>query len=96
MGRYNNRYLRDMISKEIKLLSNIGISPVIADFYDDLNDEGEFKREIKILTKNISAQIRRLDELLMKDATPEMSEQQVNIQLAYRQWLKSAQSTEEN
>lgn len=85
-----------MISKEIKLLSNIGISPVIADFYDDLNDEGEFKREIKILTKNISAQIRRLDELLMKDATPEMSEQQVNIQLAYRQWLKSAQSTEEN
>jgi len=84
-----------MISKEIKLLSNIGISPVIADFYDDLNDEGEFKREIKILTKNISAQIRRLDELLMKDATPEMSEQQVNIQLSYRQWLKTAQHTEE-
>jgi hypothetical protein len=83
-----------MISKEIKLLSNIAISPVIADFYEDLNDEGEFKREIKVLTKNIASQIRRLDELLMKDATPEMSEQQINIQLSYRQWLSTAHTEE--
>jgi hypothetical protein len=83
------------MNNDLKLLSNIAISPVIADFYEDLNNDKQFKREIKILTQNIIAQIRRLDELLMKDATPEMSEQQINIQLAYRQWLRTAQHTDE-
>jgi hypothetical protein len=30
----------------------------------------------------------------MKDATPEMSEQQINIQLSYRQWLSTAHTEE--
>ena len=79
------------MNQELKLLAAIGILPVLADFLEDLNEDKAFRTEMKMATQNLINQIRKLDERVMKNASPETSEQQVNIQIAFRQWLKTAQ-----
>jgi hypothetical protein len=79
------------MTQEIKLLAAIGILPVLADFLEDLNEDKAFRTDMKIATQNLIGQIRKLDERIMKNASAETSEQQVNIQIAFRQWLKTAQ-----
>jgi head-tail adaptor len=44
--------------------------------------------------QNLINQIRKLDERVMKNASAETSEQQVNIQIAFRQWLSTAHTDE--
>ena len=82
------------MTDEIKLLAAIGILPVLADFLEDLNEEKAFRTDMKMATQNLISQIRKMDERVMKNASPETSEQQVNIQIAFRQWLKAAKNTE--
>ncbi len=84
------------MNQELKLLAAIGIMPVLADFLEDLNEDKAFRTDMKIATQNLIGQIRKLDERIMKNASAETSEQQVNIQIAFRQWIKSAQNTDEN
>lgn len=84
------------MTQEIKLLASIGILPVLADFLEDLNEDKAFRTDMKIATQNLIAQIRKMDERVMKNASAETSEQQVNIQIAFRQWLRTAKHTEEN
>jgi hypothetical protein len=83
------------MNQELKLLAAIGIMPVLADFLEDLNEDKAFRTEMKMATQNLINQIRKLDERVMKNASPETSEQQVNIQIAFRQWLRTAQHTDE-
>jgi hypothetical protein len=84
------------MTNDIKLIAATSILPVLADFLEDLNEDKAFRTDMKIATLNLIGQIRKLDERIMKNASNETSEQQVNIQIAFRQWLKSAQHTEEN
>ena len=84
------------MNQEIKLLAAIGLLPVLADFLEDLNEDKAFRTDMKIATQNLIAQIRKMDERVMRDASPETSEQQINIQIAFRQWLKTAKDTDEN
>ncbi len=84
------------MNQELKLLAAIGIMPVLADFLEDLNEDKAFRTEMKMATQNLINQIRKLDERVMKNASPETSEQQVNIQIAFRQWLRTAQNTVED
>jgi len=84
------------MTQELKLLASIGILPVLADFLEDLNEDKAFRTDMKMATQNLIGQIRKLDERIMKNASAETSEQQVNIQIAFRQWIKSAQNTDEN
>jgi len=79
------------MNNDLKLISSIAILPVLADFLEDLNEDKAFRTEMKMATQNLISQIRKLDERVMKNASPETSEQQVNIQIAVRQWLKTAQ-----
>jgi hypothetical protein len=83
------------MNNDLKIISSIAILPVLADFLEDLNEDKAFRTEMKMAAQNLISQIRKLDERVMKNASPETSEQQVNIQIAFRQWLKSAQTTEE-
>jgi len=83
------------MKNEIKLIASIGILPVLADFLEDLNEEKAFRTDMKIATQNLINQIRKLDERVMRNASPETSEQQINIQLSFRQWLKTAQQLEQ-
>jgi len=84
------------MNQELKLLASIGILPVLADFLEDLNEDKAFRTEMKMATQNLIGQIRKLDERIMKNASAETSEQQVNIQIAFRQWLRTAQNTVED
>lgn len=87
---------RKTMNQELKLLAAIGIMPVLADFLEDLNEDKAFRTDMKIATQNLIGQIRKLDERIMKNASQETSEQQINIQIAFRQWLKTAKDTEGN
>jgi head-tail adaptor len=49
---------------------------------------------MKVATQNLIGQIRKIDERVMKNASQETSEQQVNIQIAFRQWLRTAHTEE--
>jgi head-tail adaptor len=80
------------MNQELKLLAAIGIMPVLADFLEDLNEDKAFRTEMKMATQNLIGQIRKLDERIMKNASAETSEQQVNIQIAFRQWLNTAKN----
>ena len=73
---------------ETKLLAAIGIMPVLADFLEDQN----FNQQMKMVANDLIASIRRFDNYFMRDADIELIDQQVNIQLAFRQWLKSMEN----
>lgn len=80
------------MTNELKLLASIGIMPVLADFLEDLNEDKAFRTDMKMATQNLISQIRKMDERIMRDASSETSEQQVNIQIAFRQWLSTAEN----
>lgn len=44
---------------------------------------------MKMIANDLIASIRRFDNYFMRDADIELGEQQNNINLAFRQWLKS-------
>jgi hypothetical protein len=73
---------------ETKLLGAIGILPVLADFLEDQ----EFNQQMKMVANDLIASIRRFDNYFMRDADIELIDQQVNIQRAFRQWLKSMEN----
>jgi hypothetical protein len=72
------------MKQETKLLGAIGIMPVLADFLEDQ----EFNQQMKMVANDLIASIRRFDNYFMRDADIELIDQQVNIQRAFRQWLK--------
>ena len=76
------------MKQETKLLSAIGIMPVLADFLEDQ----KFNQQMKMVANDLIASIRRFDNYFMRDADIELIDQQVNIQLAFRQWLKSMEN----
>jgi hypothetical protein len=80
------------MTNDLKLIASTAILPVLADFLEDLNEDKAFRTEMKIATLNLISQIRKLDERIMKHASNETSEQQVNIQIAFRQWLNTAEN----
>ena len=69
---------------ETKLLAAIGIMPVLADFLEDQ----EFNQQMKMVSNDLIASIRRFDNFFMRDADIELIDQQIQIQLLFRQWLK--------
>ena len=79
------------MTQELKRLVLVSLLPTFADFIEDLNEDKAFRTDLKIKYKNLEVQIRKIDEMIMKDCSSETSEQQVNIQIAFRQWLKTAQ-----
>ena len=76
------------MKQETKLLSAIGIMPVLADFLEDQ----EFNQQMKMVANDLIASIRRFDNYFMRDADIELIDQKLNIQLAFRQWLKSMEN----
>jgi hypothetical protein len=69
---------------ETKLLSAVGIMPVLADFLEDQ----DFNQQMKMVSNDLIASIRRFDNYFMRDADIELIDQQIQIQLLFREWLK--------
>jgi hypothetical protein len=74
-----------------KLIAIVGILPVLADFIEDMNDEKIFTKAIKMRANHLLDEIRKSDKRLLDDANQEIWDQQMDIQLAFRQWLQNAE-----
>lgn len=75
-----------------KLLAIVGILPVLGDFIEDLNDEKIFTKAIKMRANHLLDEIRKSDKRLLDDADQDIWNQQMDIQMAFRQWLKNAEN----
>ena len=74
-----------------KLIAIVGILPVLGDFIEDLNDEKIFTKAIKMRANHLLDEIRKSDKRLLDDANQEIWNQQMDIQIAFRQWLQNAE-----
>ena len=65
---------------------------MVADFLED----AELRFEAKKRANRIISEIRSFDEWILKGADITMIEQQVNIQRAFRQWIETNFTEDEN
>ena len=78
-----------------KMLTIVGVLPVIADLVDDCIDDKLIQFEMKKLFNDLNKHIRRIDEKITKGMDIETSEQQIALQRAFRQWMIEAFKTDE-
>lgn len=71
-----------------KLIVLTAILPVLGDYIEDLNDANIFKRNIKRKANLFLDEIRKTDRLIIDSAVSDAMNQQVDIQRAFRQWVK--------
>ena len=74
-----------------KIIAIVGILPVLGDFIEDMNDEKIFTKAIKMRANHLLDEIRKADKKFLDDAGIEIWNQQMDIQMAFRQWLKQAE-----
>jgi|LauGreDrversion4_2_1035121.scaffolds.fasta_scaffold1109914_2 hypothetical protein len=74
--------------KAQKMLVLAGVLPVLADMIEDLNDN-LFKQTLKFKAKALYDEIRKNDEMILKNTGVELATEQVNIQRAFHLWVKS-------
>jgi len=74
-----------------KLIAIVGILPVLGDFIEDMNDDKIFTKAIKMRANHLLDEIRKSDKKFLDDAGIEIWNQQMDIQMAFRQWLKQAE-----
>jgi Mlc titration factor MtfA (ptsG expression regulator) len=73
------------MTNEQKLIAVVAILPVMADLLEDV----KIFRMVKIHGNKFIDEVRKVDNTIIKDAELEAQSQQVNIQRAFLQWLKT-------
>jgi len=73
------------MNQEQKLLAFVGILPVLADLIEDVELYQMSKKRANMFVD----EVRRVDNIIIKDAQLDAQSQQVNIQRAFIQWLKT-------
>ena len=71
-----------------KLIVLTAVLPVLGDYIEDLNDANVFKQNIKRKATMFLEEIQKTDRLIINNSDPRAMEQQVDIQRAFRQWVK--------
>ena len=74
--------------KAQKMLVLAGVLPVLADMIEDLNDN-LFKQTLKFKAKALYDEIRKNDEMILKNTGVELADEQIKIQRAFHLWVKS-------
>lgn len=67
-----------------KILISTSLLPVLADFLEDAGFRFEAKNRANVVINSV----RALDRFFMNDTSLEEVDQQVDIQLAFRQWCE--------
>ena len=78
------------MTKEHKLVTLSAVLPVLADFIDDLNEQYVFKQGLKRKANMLVEEIRKVDNKVLQvygDNREEIYQQQVDLQLLFRQWI---------
>jgi hypothetical protein len=73
------------MTQEQKILAVVGLLPVIADLMEDI----PLFRMVKVRGNKFIEEVRKVDNIIIADAQLEAQSQQVNIQRAFLQWLKT-------
>jgi hypothetical protein len=79
------------MTKKHKLVALSAVLPVLADFIEDLNDQFVFKQGLKRKANILVEEIRRVDNQVLQvygENREEIYEQQVQLQLLFRQWIE--------
>jgi len=79
------------MTKEHKLVALSAVLPVLADFIEDLNDQFVFKQDLKRKANILADEIRKVDYKVLQvygEKRNEIYEQQVQLQLLFRQWIE--------
>jgi len=75
---------------EKKMVALAAVLPVLADFIEDLNDQYVFKQDLKRKANILADEIRKVDYKVLQvygEKRDEIYEQQVQLQLLFRQWI---------
>jgi hypothetical protein len=73
------------MTHEQKLIAIVALLPVIADLMEDI----PLYRMCKRHGNAFIDEVRKVDDVIIKDAELDAQSQQVNIQIALRQWLET-------
>jgi hypothetical protein len=73
------------MTNEQKLLAVVALLPVMADLMEDVKIYNQSKKYGNAFID----EVRKVDNTIIKDAELEAQSQQVNIQRAFIQWLKT-------
>ena len=73
------------MTQEQKLIAIVALLPVIADLMEDI----PLYRMCKRHGNAFIDEVRKVDDVIIKDAELDAQSQQVNIQRALRQWLET-------
>lgn len=72
------------LTAEQKAIAVVGLLPVLADLTEDIPLYRNAKRYANMFVE----EVRRVDNIIIKDAELDAQSQQVNIQRAFMQWLQ--------
>lgn len=72
------------LTPEQKAIAVVGLIPVLADLTEDI----PLYRNAKRYANMFIEEVRRVDNIIIKDAELDAQSQQVNIQRAFMQWLQ--------
>ena len=78
--------------KEHKLVALCAVLPVLADWIEDLNDQSVFKQDLKRKANMFLQEVRRVDNKVLEvygDNKEQIYEQQVDLQIRFRQFVES-------
>ena len=73
------------MTQQQKLIAIVALLPVIADLMEDI----PLYRMCKRHGNAFIDEVRKVDDVIIKDAELDAQSQQVNIQRAFRQWLET-------
>jgi hypothetical protein len=82
------------LQKQQKILVLAGVLPAIADIIEDLNDN-LFRQNLKRLANQLHSEIRKNDEMILRETGVKLSEEQVNITRAFNLWINKNFDVEE-
>jgi hypothetical protein len=74
------------LQKQQKILVLAGVLPAIADIIEDLNDN-LFRQNLKRLANQLHSEIRKNDEMILRETGVKLSEEQINITRAFNLWV---------
>ena len=77
--------------KEQKLVALCAVLPVLADFIEDLNDNGVFRQGLKNKANMLADEIQKTDRLVLRideQHAEQVFNEQVDLQRAFRVWIE--------
>ena len=78
------------MKKEQKLVALCAVLPVLADFIEDLNDNGVFRQGLKNKATMLMKEIEKVDRAVLRideQHAEQVWKEQVDLQRAFRQWI---------